>query len=90
MSDLRISEDNSELSTVLRGEALTIDVDGQSVEAHAGETVAAALLATGHRRFRHTEKETATRGIFCGMGICFIEPSLDWIQYYNKMIRKTF
>jgi hypothetical protein len=26
----------------------------------------------------------------CGMGICFIEPPLDWIQYYNKRIRKSF
>jgi len=26
----------------------------------------------------------------CGMGICFIEPSLDWIQYYNKWIIKSF
>jgi hypothetical protein len=25
-----------------------------------------------------------------GMGICFIEPSLDWIQFYNKWIGKTF
>ena len=26
----------------------------------------------------------------CGMGICFIEPSINWIQYYNKWIKKSF
>jgi hypothetical protein len=26
----------------------------------------------------------------CGMGICFDEPSINWIQYYNKRIKKSF
>jgi predicted molibdopterin-dependent oxidoreductase YjgC len=56
----------------LEGQAkVTIEVDGESVEACAGESVAAALLASGHRIFRRTEKRNATRGLFCGMGICF-------------------
>jgi predicted molibdopterin-dependent oxidoreductase YjgC len=71
VSNLRISQDNKALPAVQRGEALTIEVDGQPVEAFAGETVAAVLLALGHRSFRHTDKEHAPRGLFCGMGICF-------------------
>ena len=71
MSDLRIRQDNKALPGVQRGEPLTIDVDGLPVEAYAGETVAAVLMAMGHRRFRHTEKNGLPRGVFCGMGICF-------------------
>lgn len=52
-------------------QALTIKVDGQPVEAFLGESVAAALLASGRRTWRHTDKSHAPRGLFCGMGICF-------------------
>ena len=54
-----------------RGPALTIQVDGQQVKAHAGESVAAVLLANGKRRFRHTAKGAKPRGIFCGIGVCY-------------------
>jgi len=50
---------------------LTVEVDGQPVQAFAGESVAAVLLALGRRTFRHTEKTGAPRGLFCGMGVCF-------------------
>ena len=49
---------------------LNIEVDGESVAAYAGETVATVLLALGRRTFRHTE-HGAPRGLFCGMGVCF-------------------
>jgi predicted molibdopterin-dependent oxidoreductase YjgC len=49
---------------------LNIEVDGESVSAFAGETVASALLALGRRTFRHTG-HGAPRGLFCGMGVCF-------------------
>ncbi len=52
-------------------QALTVNVDGQPVEAFLGESVAAALLASGRRTWRHTDKSHAPRGLFCGMGICF-------------------
>ena len=71
MERLRISLDSQALPAVQRGEALTIDVDGQPVEAFAGETVAAVLLAMGRRSFWRTEKGNAPRGPFCGMGVCF-------------------
>ena len=50
---------------------VTIKVDGRSMQAFAGESVAAALLASGHRVFRRTEKGNAARSLFCGMGVCF-------------------
>jgi predicted molibdopterin-dependent oxidoreductase YjgC len=49
---------------------VTVLVDGEKVQAFAGESVATALLAHGRRTFRHTE-HGAPRGLFCGMGICF-------------------
>ncbi|MCX6028058.1 MAG: (2Fe-2S)-binding protein [Chloroflexi bacterium] len=52
------------------GERFTIEVNGEAVAACEGQTVAAALIATGHRMFGHTPSG-APRGIFCGMGVCF-------------------
>jgi predicted molibdopterin-dependent oxidoreductase YjgC len=50
---------------------LTVRVDGASVQAFAGESVATVLLALGRFAFRHTTKDHAPRGVFCGMGVCF-------------------
>jgi predicted molibdopterin-dependent oxidoreductase YjgC len=49
----------------------TFTLDGIDITAFPGETIAAALLATGRRALRHTEKAGRPRGIFCGMGVCF-------------------
>jgi predicted molibdopterin-dependent oxidoreductase YjgC len=53
------------------GRVVRITVDGQPLEARAGDTVAAALLAAGRLAFRTTLRGRAPRGLFCGMGICF-------------------
>ena len=53
-----------------RGPAVTITVDGRPVRAHAGESVAAALLAEGIAATRRTVSGEP-RGVFCGMGVCF-------------------
>ena len=58
-------------SPIQRGEPLTIEVDGQPIEARAGETIATALLAQGRRTLRHTRVKGRPRGLFCAMGICF-------------------
>jgi predicted molibdopterin-dependent oxidoreductase YjgC len=58
------------LSTVERT-PLSVTVDGEPVQAFAGESVATVLLANGMRSFRHTARNQEPRGIFCGMGICF-------------------
>ncbi|GBC63238.1 proline dehydrogenase [Desulfonema ishimotonii] len=64
MEDLRIQ-------SVLRGEKITIRVNGQPVVAYEGESVHAALLAAGHRVFRQSRNGAGARGIFCGMGVCY-------------------
>lgn len=56
---------------VRRGQTLRFEVDGKPVTAFAGETVAAALLASGDAVLRHTAKRGRPRGVFCGMGVCF-------------------
>ncbi len=56
---------------VERGPQLQIEVDGEPVTAYEGETIAAALAASGRRALRHTARNDAPRGIFCGMGVCF-------------------
>ncbi len=50
-------------------EEVTITFDDTPVTARRGETIAAALTAAGIREFRQTTGN-ATRGIFCGMGVC--------------------
>ena len=55
---------------VRRGEMISVTVDGQSITAYEGETVAAALWAAGIRTLRTTAKGGAPRGVFCGIGVC--------------------
>ena len=53
-----------------RGQAVAIAVDGEDVVAYEGESIAAALLASGHRVTRWTPRLEEPRGYFCGMGVC--------------------
>jgi D-hydroxyproline dehydrogenase subunit gamma len=53
-----------------RGPAVTIALDGQSIVAYTGETVATVLIAEGHHATR-TTVGGEPRGVFCGMGVCF-------------------
>ena len=43
---------------------------GQSLVAHAGETIASALFANGIRVFGHHHKDNAPQGMFCANGQC--------------------
>lgn len=56
---------------IARGEPFEIEVDGERIKAYPGETIASALLAAGKYRLRRTSKLQHSRGIFCGMGICY-------------------
>lgn len=47
-----------------------IRVDGREVEAHDGDTVAAALVRDGRASWRRTRFGDRPRGLFCGMGAC--------------------
>ncbi|MBN1676350.1 MAG: (2Fe-2S)-binding protein [Kiritimatiellae bacterium] len=58
------------LGPLPRADTLTFFVDGRPVEARAGETIAAALVAAGWKAFRRTEKRHAPRGVFCAIGKC--------------------
>jgi predicted molibdopterin-dependent oxidoreductase YjgC len=52
-------------------QVVTVFVDGTAVAARAGDSVAAALLASGMRAFRATAVSGTPRGPFCMMGACF-------------------
>jgi sarcosine oxidase subunit alpha len=56
---------------IVRGEPVTLTVDGEKLSAFRGETIAAALLASGRRIMRRTPREGRPRGLFCAMGVCF-------------------
>ena len=64
MSGLRIR------SAVERPTLVTLRVDGAEITAHAGESVAAALLAAGIKRLGRSARADAPRGAFCFMGVC--------------------
>lgn len=51
--------------------AVVITVDGDRLDARAGMTVAAALIAADRPRLRTSSRGGTPRGIHCGMGHCF-------------------
>lgn len=51
--------------------AIVITVDGDRVEARAGMTVAAALIASDRPMLRRSPRAGTPRGVHCGMGHCF-------------------
>lgn len=53
-----------------RGGAVTIDINGKPVTAFLGESVATALLSEEIVAMR-TTVTGESRGVFCGMGVCF-------------------
>jgi hypothetical protein len=53
-----------------RGPRVEVLLEGRPVEAYLGETVATVLLAEGHVATR-TTVGGESRGVFCGMGVCF-------------------
>lgn len=54
---------------VVRGEKISLFLNGQAVEAYEGETIATALLTQGVRIFTQ-DRLGAPRGPFCGIGVC--------------------
>lgn len=51
--------------------AIVITVDGDRLEARAGMTVAATLIAADRPVLRRSPRAGAPRGVHCGMGHCF-------------------
>jgi predicted molibdopterin-dependent oxidoreductase YjgC len=58
------------ISGVTRGAPFRFTVDGESVDAYPGETIATALLAASRRIARRTVHRGAPRGVFCAIGVC--------------------
>jgi predicted molibdopterin-dependent oxidoreductase YjgC len=56
---------------VQRPAAIEIRVDGEPIAAVPGESLASALLASGRRVFRRTDRRGEPRGPYCNMGVCF-------------------
>lgn len=50
---------------------VAIDFDGRTLQARAGETVAACLLRAGVTAFRHTPVSGTVRMPYCMIGHCF-------------------
>lgn len=64
MEDLRID-------SIKRKQQIKLIVDGQEIKAYTGETVLAALIASGYKILKTNPVSHEPRGAFCGMGICF-------------------
>jgi hypothetical protein len=58
------------MSTPARRE-VTFTFNGKSFMGVEGQSIAAALMATGVRELRKTRFDEEPRLIFCGIGICF-------------------
>ncbi|MCP4423774.1 MAG: (2Fe-2S)-binding protein [Chloroflexi bacterium] len=59
------------ISTVQRGRAFTIEVDGQKTAAYEGETIATILLTAGVGNFHAPlQAHLSSSRLFCGMGAC--------------------
>ncbi len=55
---------------ITRGAAVSITLDGKSIVAFDGETIASVMTAEEGLTIRETFGGEP-RGVFCGMGVCF-------------------
>lgn len=67
----RITATSALLPALERGRALKVWVNGASVDAYDGETVATVLLSAGLWGMRRSRRRGEPRGLYCGMGVCF-------------------
>ena len=66
-----MTEDNLRMTLAIeRGRTLRMQVDGRPLDAHEGESIAAAIYASGQRTTRWTARTGEALGYFCGMGVC--------------------
>lgn len=65
---IRLIPDHS--GRIRRAAEVSFTFDGAPVAAHAGESVAVALLRAGHLHLRDAPEDGAARGAFCCMGLC--------------------
>jgi hypothetical protein len=62
---------NPALAGIERPPTIAFTFDGEPIVALPGQTIAAALLASGRRRLGTTGSSDRSRGVFCGIGVCF-------------------
>jgi D-hydroxyproline dehydrogenase subunit gamma len=55
----------------IEARTVSVSIDGQRVQARAGDSVAAALIAAGYDHCRTTPVSGQPRAPFCMMGVCF-------------------
>ncbi len=60
---------NEAADHIQRAELISFQFDKETFTAHAGETIAAALLRAGITHIRNAPGGTP-RGMFCAMGVC--------------------
>ena len=58
------------LGKMVERKVIKIHVDGRTIDAFAGEPIAAALMANGIKVLRYTKIKKEPRGIFCAIGQC--------------------
>jgi len=63
-------EEHPILGKIEKGRLVTFYYDDKELEGHEGEPVSAALRAAGVMVHRHTQKQSAPRGVFCAIGRC--------------------
>jgi hypothetical protein len=49
----------------------TFSFDGREISFATGQTIGAALIASGVYSWRTTRRAGRPRGLFCGIGVCF-------------------
>lgn len=54
-----------------RGKKISFLLDGKSINAYEGESVSAAIFATGKRDLRISANLSEKRSLYCGMGVCY-------------------
>lgn len=63
--------ENLRIPSLSRGAEIRILINGREVAAYEGETVLAALIASGVGTLRRSHVHGEGRGPLCGMGVCY-------------------
>ncbi|MFW6123983.1 MAG: (2Fe-2S)-binding protein [Acidobacteriota bacterium] len=63
--------ENLRIDSIKRKHKIRLTVNGKEIEAFKGETVLAALIASGYKTLKANPVSQEPRGGFCGMGVCF-------------------
>lgn len=65
------SVDANDAQSGARSDRCSVSIDGRTIDARNGDTVAATMLAAGFDACRVTAVAGVARGPYCMMGVCF-------------------